>query len=494
MAMVLAAVVATVVGLPDTAIASEVAPLRGVGKPGAIENHYIVVLDRRASGAALAHVKDTARGHGGSLRLQYTHALDGFAARLSDRALRAIRRDPAVAYVEQDRVVSLNSTQISAPWNLDRIDQHALPLNSVYTYWAAAAANVTAYVIDTGIRTTHADFGQRARSGQDVVDGTLPADDCNGHGTHVAGTLGGATHGVAKAVNLVAVRVLDCNGTGTIAGVVSGVDYVTGDHATGQPAVANMSLSAGASPSIDEAVRRSIDDGVSYVVAAGNSAQSACNSSPARVEPALTVGSTNTTDTRSTFSNFGTCLDLFAPGENINSTWNSSDTATKVLDGTSMAAPHVAGAIALYLGQNPGASPAVAARAVTNNATVDVVANPGQGSPNRLLYTAPPGWRVIGVADFNHDGYTDLAWRRQDESGEVRLWLLDGAGHLLRDLGLPGPAAGWRVIGVADFDHDGYTDLAWRRQDESGEVRLWLLDGAGHLLRDLGLPRPDASG
>jgi subtilisin family serine protease len=227
---------------------------------------------------------------------------------------------------------------------------------------------VTAYVIDTGIRLNHADFGGRARTGYDAVDGGS-ADDCNGHGTHVAGTVGGATYGVAKGVSLVAVRVLNCAGSGTNAGVIAGIDWVTANHQAGQPAVANMSLGGGASTAVDSAVSRSISDGVSYAVAAGNgnvvgTPQNACNYSPARVTAALTVAATDRSDRPASFSNYGSCVDLFAPGVNITSDWYSGTTATKAISGTSMSTPHVTGVAALYLQGHPAAGPATVASAI----------------------------------------------------------------------------------------------------------------------------------
>jgi subtilisin family serine protease len=251
---------------------------------------------------------------------------------------------------------------------------------------------VSAYIIDTGIRFSHTQFGGRAVSGYDAVDGGS-ADDCNGHGTHVAGTVGSSTYGVAKSVRLVGVRVLNCQGSGTNSGVIAGVDWVTQNHAAGQPAVANMSLGGGASTALDNAVNNSINDGVTYAIAAGNSNANACNYSPARVAAAVTVGSTTSSDARSSFSNYGTCLDLFAPGSSITSTWHTSNTATNTISGTSMATPHVAGVGALYLQGNPAASPATVRNAIVNTATSGVLTGVGSGSPNRLLYsllTAPP--------------------------------------------------------------------------------------------------------
>jgi subtilisin family serine protease len=248
---------------------------------------------------------------------------------------------------------------------------------------------VNAYIIDTGIRFTHNEFGGRAGSGFDAVDGGA-ADDCNGHGTHVSGTVGGSTYGVAKNVHLVAVRVLDCGGSGTTAGVIAGIDWVTANHVS--PAVANMSLGGGASTTLDNAVVAAIASGVSFAVAAGNGnflgiGVNACNSSPARVPAALTVGATNKNDKRASFSNFGSCVDLFAPGVDITSSWYSSNTATNTISGTSMSSPHVAGVAALYLQGNPGASPATVSAALIANATTGVVTSPGAGSPNRLLFT-----------------------------------------------------------------------------------------------------------
>ena len=254
------------------------------------------------------------------MQRQYRRALNGFTAELSADALADVRSDPAVAYVEPDAIVSAGATQTGATWGLDRIDQRDRPPNGTYNY-ETTGAGVTAYVIDTGIRTTHAQFGGRAVSGFDAIDRSLPAADCNGHGTHVAGTIGGSVHGVAKGVGLVAVRVLDCAGSGSTSGVIEGIDWVTGHHAAGAPAVANMSLGGGVSSSLDQAVRNSIADDVTYALAAGNENTNACNSSPSRTAEGLTVGSTTSSDARSSFSNYGTCLDLFAPGSSITSTW-----------------------------------------------------------------------------------------------------------------------------------------------------------------------------
>ncbi|MBA2472372.1 MAG: S8 family peptidase [Pseudonocardiales bacterium] len=326
-----------------------------------------------------------ARRDGAQVQFEYVAALQGFAAMLPPRALDALRGNPNVASIEVDQVIRLSTTQSPATWGLDRVDQRALPLSNSYTY-NFTGAGVTAYIIDTGIRFSHTQFGGRAVSGVDEVDGGS-ADDCNGHGTHVSGTVGGSTYGVAKRVNIVGVRVLDCAGSGSTSGVIAGVDWVTGNHSAGAPAVANMSLGGSASSALDTAVRNSIADGVVYGVAGGNDNASACNGSPSRVAEAITVGATTSTDARSSFSNFGTCLDIFAPGSSITSSWNTSDTATNTISGTSMATPHVVGAAALYLQEHPGSSPQAVRDGLVNSATAGVVTNAGTGSPNKLLYT-----------------------------------------------------------------------------------------------------------
>ncbi|HZC27968.1 MAG TPA: S8 family peptidase [Actinopolymorphaceae bacterium] len=377
------------------------APLLGADRPSAVKGHYIVAMRSGATMTGIKAVRGRAQAAGGRVHATYHSALKGFSATLSGSALADIRANPDVAFVEADQKVSIDTTQSPATWGIDRIDQRNLPLSNSYTY-TATGSGVTAYIIDTGIRFSHQQFGGRAVSGFDAVDGGS-ADDCNGHGTHVSGTVGSQTYGVAKAVRLVAVRVLDCNGSGTTSGVVAGIDWVTSNHAAGQPAVANMSLGGGASTALDNAVATSISDGVTYAVAAGNDSANACNSSPSRVAAAITVGATTSTDARSSFSNTGTCLDLFAPGSSITSTWNTSDTATNTISGTSMATPHVTGAAALYLQANPSASPAAVRNALVAAATPGVVGSPGSGSPNLLLYTgtgAPPPPPPSGCASL----------------------------------------------------------------------------------------------
>ncbi|MEV0154110.1 S8 family peptidase [Micromonospora sp. NPDC050686] len=377
------------VGTP--AMAGEpVGTIRAAGGPNAVADSYIVVL--RDATLAPAKVADTARQvtgrHGGAVARTWGAALRGFEVRVDARAAARIAADPAVAYVEQNHTVSIAATQTNPPsWGLDRIDQRNLPLNNSYTY-PNTASNVRAYIIDTGIRTTHGDFGGRATWGTNTADSNNT--DCNGHGTHVAGTVGGSAYGVAKGVRLVAVKVLNCQGSGTNAGVISGVDWVTANAV--KPAVANMSLGGGANSTLDTAVRNSINSGVTYGLAAGNdSGANACNTSPARTAEAITVGSTTNTDARSSFSNIGTCLDIFAPGSSITSAWNSSDTATNTISGTSMATPHVVGAAALVASANPSWTPQQVRDYLVNNATSNVVTNPGTGSPNKLLYVVNDG-------------------------------------------------------------------------------------------------------
>ena len=375
------------------AVSASAAPSTGTvlaasGTP--IKDSYIVVLRDATTTPAVTRkaAAELAAANAGAITHTYTAAVRGFAVRLSAEKAQKLAADPRVASVQQDGVVTASATQSPATWGLDRIDQRALPLDNSYTY-STTASNVTAYIIDTGIRTAHAEFGGRATVGYDAIGDGQNGQDCQGHGTHVAGTVGGTTYGVAKGVKLVAVRVLNCSGSGSNAGVIAGVDWVTANAV--KPAVANMSLGGGAYAALDTAVTNSINSGVSYAVAGGNSNANACNYSPARTPAAITVGATTRTDARASFSNYGSCTDIFAPGDGITSAWATSNTATNTISGTSMASPHVAGGAALYLAANPTATPAAVRNALVANATPNVVTNPGAGSPNLLLYTGTGG-------------------------------------------------------------------------------------------------------
>ncbi|MFE9658647.1 S8 family serine peptidase [Streptomyces sp. NPDC005955] len=373
------------------------------GAPGTIDNSYIVTLRSSEARAGSAAGKALAREYGAKIQRTYTKALNGYAVTLSEAQAKKFAADPAVASVAQNRTFTTTATQVNPPsWGLDRIDQRNLPLDSKYTYPDGAGQGVTVYVVDTGVRVSHSDFGGRAANGYDAIDNDNVAQDGHGHGTHVAGTVAGTAHGVAKKANIVGVRVLNNSGSGTTAQVVAGIDWVANNAV--KPAVANLSLGGGADATLDAAVRNAIASGVTFAVAAGNSNANASNYSPARVSEAITVGSTTNTDARSSFSNFGSVLDIFAPGTSITSTWNTSDSATNTISGTSMASPHVAGAAALYLQANPTATPAQVSAGLVSAATNGVVSNPGTGSPNRLLNvgggtTNPPGDRFQNLDD-----------------------------------------------------------------------------------------------
>jgi len=365
----------------------EPAPLLGTDSEFAIPGEYIVVFEPGAAGAEVEAAMVHAQRGGGNVHYRYTDALNGFAASLPEQALNGIRHNPNVLYIEADQAVFADATESPATWGIDRIDQSALPLSNSYTY-NFTGVGVTAYIIDTGILASHTEFGGRASVGKDTVGDGRNGVDCNGHGTHVAGTVGGSTYGVAKGVTLVAVRVLNCSGSGTWAGVIAGIDWVTSNHTTGK-AVANMSLGGSASTTVDTAVKNSIADGVVYSVSAGNNNRDACNQSPARVPEAITVGATTSSDARASYSNYGACLDIFAPGSSITSAWIGSNTATNTISGTSMASPHVAGVAALYLEGHSGTAQQVR-DAIVGAATTGVVGKSGRNSPNKLLYSLIP--------------------------------------------------------------------------------------------------------
>jgi len=348
------------------------------GKPG----RYIV---RLTAGGQRARVGAVARGAGVAVRRQFTSALPGFTADLTPAKAAELRRDPAVAAVEPVRRVRVSDTQSGAPWGLDRVDQRALPLTGTYT-WTGGGAGVTAYVVDTGVMPTHSDFGGRASAPVSTVDDSFGVTDCNGHGTHVAGTLAGTTYGVAKNATVVGVRVLDCQGSGTDETVIAGLDWVIGHHTSG-PAVVNLSLGGDPSPALDQAIDATIADGIVVVAAAGNDSGDACLLSPARVPSAVTVGATTEDDALASFSNRGPCVDLLAPGDEVLSAATWSPTASTTKSGTSMATPHVAGAAALILGREPQLTPAAVAARLTSLATPDRITGVPGDTANLLLTT-----------------------------------------------------------------------------------------------------------
>jgi len=377
-----------------------------------VPNEYIVALRSAivSQGQLSATALSMAAGAGAQITYVYGDAINGFAVKADANALAAIRANPSVEYVEPVQVMRAIATQAPTPsWGLDRIDQANLPLNNSFTYPTGGGA-VHVYIIDTGLLTTHNDFSGRVGLSSNHIQptGGSPAwTDCAGHGTHVSGTIAGTTYGILKTATVHAVRVLDCGGSGTSASVIAGINWVIANAV--QPAVSNMSLGGGADVSIDNATNAMANAGIVSAVAAGNSnGANACNFSPARATQAVTVGATTNTDARSSFSNIGTCLDIFAPGSAITSDYIGGNSATAILSGTSMASPHVAGVAALYRSLNPSATAAQTVSALITNATLNKVTNAGTGSPNRLLYMgflngAPPPPNQNPTANFTYN-------------------------------------------------------------------------------------------
>ncbi len=447
--------------------------------PNAVPGQYIVVLRSglkelaRRGPAAIA--QEMAASHGGQVLHTYSHAVKGFSVRMPEARVQRLLQDPRVQLIEEDAYVQATASQSGATWGIDRTDQRNLPLNSTYTY-NADGSGVHAYIVDTGVNLTHNEFTGRVGNGYDAVTSGGSASDCNGHGTHVAGTVGGTTYGLAKNVTIHPVRVLDCNGSGTTAGVIAGVDWVSQNHV--KPAVANMSLGGGASTTLDNAVNNAVAAGVVFAVAAGNDNSNACNYSPARAASALTVGSTTSSDARSSFSNYGTCLDIFAPGSSITSAWYTSNTATNTISGTSMASPHVAGVAALYLQCNPSATPAQVETALEGNATSGVLSSVGTGSPNLLLYsgfitcgggggdtTAPTTSISSPSSGSTVSGTTTISASASDNVGVTKVEFYAGSSLIGTDTSAP-YSLSWNTTSVAN---GGYS-LTTKAYDAAGNV------------------------
>ncbi|OTG70028.1 hypothetical protein B9T38_13480 [Acinetobacter sp. ANC 4218] len=351
-----------------------------------IKNQYIVVLQTGSDLPAQA-AATIAKQHGGQVLFTYNRAIRGFAVRIPEQAtsafLTAMQKNPQVSYVEEDTLMQTNTiTQSNPVWGLDRIDQHNLPLSKSFSYNKTGSA-VNAYIVDTGILASHQEFNSRVQTGYSAIADNNGTNDCNGHGTHVAGTVGGSTYGIAKNVGLVPVRVLDCAGSGAMSGVIAGLDWIIQNGR--KPAVVNMSLGGSAYSTLDTAIDNLFNNGYVPVVAAGNSNTDACTSSPARAGKAITVAATDSTDTRASYSNYGSCVDLFAPGSQITSAWIGSNSSAATASGTSMASPHVAGVVATMLENNSTATPQSITDQLLNQSTVNLIQNP-MSSPNRLLY------------------------------------------------------------------------------------------------------------
>ncbi len=442
---------------------------------GLIEGHWIVVFDRNVPDAPGLARRLSAQ-YGSAPSFVYQTALRGFSAPLPEQAVEALRRNPNVAYVEQDQVASSIGTQTNPTWGLDRIDQRQRPLDGSYTF-DNEGSGVSAYIIDTGIRTTHNEFGGRATFTADFVgDGNEDVNfgDCGGHGTHVAGTVGGATYGVAKQVSLHALRVLNCDGNGSYSGVIAAIDWVAANGA--RPAVANLSLGGPASASVNQAIENAVQAGVAFAVSAGNDNSDACTKSPASAPSALTVGASTVSDSRSGFSNFGTCVDVFAPGSSIRSSTNGTDSSTGTWSGTSMASPHVAGAIALLLGDDASLTPSQITSLIELNGTTGELSGIGSGSPNLLLYSRlggsppPPPPPPPSDTEVHVDAVSvSVSFGRKNANGTATVRIVDASGTAVPSATVVGD---WRVDGVlTKSNSSGVTNTSGLASIGSGGMR-----------------------
>lgn len=461
---------------PPTVTAPDGAATLQKGDGIDLTNRWIVVFKDDVTNVD-ALVDELVRTHGGTVHYRYRHAIKGMALTIPEQALKGLARNPNIAYIEADGMAYANVDQTvgSSLWGLDRIDQTSLPLNQTYSY-LNNGLGVKVYVIDTGIRTTHQEFGSRAVHGYDFVNMDGDATDDNGHGTHCAGTIGGSLTGVAKNVTLVAVKVLSASGSGSWSGVAAGIDWVRGQHGTnGGPSVISMSLGGGASSTVDNAVNNCINAGVTVVVAAGNDNLDAINYSPARVANAITVGSSTSTDARSSFSNYGSVVDIFAPGSSIYSAYYTSNTAYATMSGTSMATPHTAGVAALYLSANPGASPAAVATAIKGGGTTNKLTGLPTGTTNLLLYSlvggTPPPPPTLPADPSN------LAATATSSSAIALTWTdnaTDESGYYVERLA----GATWSRIATLGANVTGYTNTGLTA-GTSYSYRVQAYNGAG---------------
>ncbi|WP_461189381.1 S8 family serine peptidase [Arthrobacter sp. Z4-13] len=436
-------------------------------------DRYLVSFHK---GANVAEEARSLRSQGVGVRRTFSAALKGAVITATRGQAASLARSQRVSAIEPDAPVSVAETQQSPPWGLDRIDQGTLPFSGTFAP-PSSGAGISAYVIDSGVFAAHNDFGGRVAAGWTAIADGRGSSDCNGHGTHVAGTIAGKTYGVAKAATIIPVRTLACDGSGLYSNIIAGLDWVATHHAQGTPAVVNLSVGGPVSTVLDDAVRGVISDGLTAIVAAGNSAVDACNASPARVREALTVAASDSSDRQASFSNHGSCVDLYAPGVRIQSAGHTSTTAVATLDGTSMATPHAAGAAVLALSRNPGLTQAGVAAELTSSAVPGVITNPSANTPNRLLNTGqvPQMFTpATGARDFTSDGKADLIAR--DSNGT--LWTYPGTGTGRFGLRIK-VGDGWNVMtaisAAGDLTSDGRPDLTAR--DSNGT--LWTYPGTG---------------